>query len=266
MEIRKFTLREQLFSVEPYLQAAALARLDSEWSLEQISSPFTRLYYILSGEAWVEWGGKRISLEAGRVYLIPAGLTFSAGCRSAAEKLFFHISLLKRDGYDLAMELHTVASLPFEQARAERLCRLAEQENHFNALMLKTMLMEDLLRFFEVNGIGLRREDVCSEAVRQTMDYIRKHLSVQLSVRALAERAYLSERTLNYAFRRELGKTVGQYIDEMVLFEAQRRLLLTDRPIAEISEQLGFCDQFYFSRRFKERCGKSPSAYRGQRG
>ena len=30
----------------------------------------------------------------------------------------------------------------------------------------------------------------------------------------------------------------------------------------EISERLGFCDQFYFSRRFKEKYGSSPREYR----
>ena len=33
-------------------------------------------------------------------------------------------------------------------------------------------------------------------------------------------------------------------------------------PVSEVSERLGFCDQFYFSRYFKKRCGESPLKYR----
>jgi AraC-like DNA-binding protein len=42
-------------------------------------------------------------------------------------------------------------------------------------------------------------------------------------------------------------------------------LLHTGFSIAEIADQTGFLNQFHLSRRFKERTGKSPSAWRGQR-
>jgi len=42
-------------------------------------------------------------------------------------------------------------------------------------------------------------------------------------------------------------------------------LLHTGFSIAEIADQTGFLNQFHLSRRFKQRTGKSPSAWRGQR-
>ena len=55
---------------------------------------------------------------------------------------------------------------------------------------------------------------------------------------------------------------MGAYIDDLVMYSAQRRLLHTDLSVNEVSETLGFCDQFYFSRYFKRRCGESPLKYR----
>ena len=61
---------------------------------------------------------------------------------------------------------------------------------------------------------------------------------------------------------KETGKTVGQYLDNLLWAEAKRRLLLSDASVRAISEELGFCDQFYFSRRFRQLFGVTPSYYR----
>ena len=132
------------------------------------------------------------------------------------------------------------------------------------ALLLKNQLTEDLLAFFEAERVGESGLSDHSPTVLAAMQIIRRHLSAQLTVREVADRLYVSERTLTKAFRRELGQTPGRYIDDMLFMEACRHLLLTNRSVGEISEQLGYCDQFYFSRRFKAQCGKSPAAYRSQ--
>ena len=46
----------------------------------------------------------------------------------------------------------------------------------------------------------------------------------------------------------------------------QAGLLLTadDSPLRVIAGELGFCDEFHFSKLFKQRTGLSPSAFRQQ--
>jgi AraC-like DNA-binding protein len=39
-------------------------------------------------------------------------------------------------------------------------------------------------------------------------------------------------------------------------------LLETTRTLAEIAEQLGYCDAFHFSKAFKKSVGSAPSSYR----
>jgi AraC-like DNA-binding protein len=43
--------------------------------------------------------------------------------------------------------------------------------------------------------------------------------------------------------------------------ELMQERRLTDKQIAE---SLGFCDEYYFSRRFKQMTGRSPRAFRRQ--
>jgi AraC-like DNA-binding protein len=55
---------------------------------------------------------------------------------------------------------------------------------------------------------------------------------------------------------------VGKYINDLLMFEAGRLLAADGRTIGEISAALGFCDQFYFSRRFAGHFLMTPREYR----
>ena len=48
------------------------------------------------------------------------------------------------------------------------------------------------------------------------------------------------------------------------MIEAQRRLLLSDEPIQQISEELGFLRPVLLFQKFKQFCGISPIKYRKQ--
>jgi AraC-like DNA-binding protein len=43
---------------------------------------------------------------------------------------------------------------------------------------------------------------------------------------------------------------------------AAKRIAETNQPLRVIAEELGFCDEFHFSRRFKQIAGVSPAVYR----
>ena len=53
------------------------------------------------------------------------------------------------------------------------------------------------------------------------------------------------------------SKTKGR-----INIEAEQLLLKSDLTVLQISERFGFCDQFYFSRRFKMKYGETPQKYR----
>ena len=55
---------------------------------------------------------------------------------------------------------------------------------------------------------------------------------------------------------------MGEYINDTIMFEAGQLLLKTGLSVLAVSEKYGFSDQFYFSRRFKEKFGMSPLKYR----
>lgn len=50
--------------------------------------------------------------------------------------------------------------------------------------------------------------------------------------------------------------------NERIVIEAKRELYLTGKPVKQIAYELGFNDEFYFSRFFKGQATVSPQMYR----
>ena len=85
---------------------------------------------------------------------------------------------------------------------------------------------------------------------------------MRLTLKEICDALYTSKSTLSSRFRDEVGMSIGKYIDYRVMISAECDLTSSERSILEISDSLGFCDQFYFSRRFKEKHGLSPREFR----
>lgn len=81
----------------------------------------------------------------------------------------------------------------------------------------------------------------------------------------LAQELFMSAQTLNKQFLKVTGKTVYRFQLETRL-EMARELLMSEQamPLHEIALLFGFCDEYHFSKQFKNRYRISPSAFRSQ--
>lgn len=84
------------------------------------------------------------------------------------------------------------------------------------------------------------------------------------SLDAIARRLNMSYSLFRKRFTHLTGKTPGQYKSEWIMRKACSRLLETNEPLSRIAEDLGFHDQFHFSKRFKLEMGITPSVFRRQ--
>ena len=229
-----------------------------------IAPPYSRLYYICGGVPYIEAEGDPVRLEQGWCCLLPAGFSFRFACRTAMEQLYFHIQLVDDTGIDLLRSCREMLAMPAGEERIRRMRSLTDENSPRASLGLRQELYGTLLSLLDAGGVELSRT-VCSPCVLDAVGYIREHLSLQLTVGELAAHAHVSESTLEKTFRAEMGQSIGRYIDQEIFLKAESRLRHTDLSIAQMSAEFGFCDQFYFSRRFRERYGLSPRQYRRER-
>lgn len=72
----------------------------------------------------------------------------------------------------------------------------------------------------------------------------------------------ISPNALAKITKTHFNKTLTNLITERILIEAKRELYLTNKSIKEVAYELGYDDEYYFSRFFKKNANISPQAYR----
>jgi DNA-binding response OmpR family regulator len=98
--------------------------------------------------------------------------------------------------------------------------------------------------------------------VRAAIRHLLDHLGAQHSLEALAQRLGTNEKRLSRAFRKNLGKSVFEYLREKRLERSLFLLTQTSLSIGAIAEETGFSSSANFATAFKERFGITASEYR----
>jgi len=72
----------------------------------------------------------------------------------------------------------------------------------------------------------------------------------------------ISPNALAKITKSHFNKTLTDLITERIVIEAKRELYLTNKSIKEVAYELGYDDEYYFSRFFKKNVSISPQVYR----
>jgi AraC-like DNA-binding protein len=112
----------------------------------------------------------------------------------------------------------------------------------------------------------LAEQRVSTAARRETLSrlghFFRANFDKQVSLTAAADEIGLTPTYLAHLVKKETGKTFLELLTERRLDRAKELLLHSSLPIARIAEMSGFSDFAYFTRRFKQLTGRSPSRFR----
>src|SRR4051794_41752350 len=98
--------------------------------------------------------------------------------------------------------------------------------------------------------------------LRELQAWMADHLADDLSVRALAERACMSERNFARAFKAETGMTPAVYVEALRVERARLALESGGEPIEAVARRCGFGTVETLRRAFARRLGVSPGADR----
>ena len=237
------------------------ARLDSQWNQSHISPPYSRLYYILSGEGTARNAFQEMRLRPGHVYLLPIGVSLQHSCPGEMTQLYFHISARAADGYDLFSRCSRFMELPME-GTMEKLAHAFLSKDYLPLALLKNRAEQDLYRFIDAASLDEWLLMAHSAFLENVFSIVQKNLCSSLTIRQVAQQMAISESTLSKRFRQEYGLPLGRYINGILMQEICRLLASTNLPVGQIAEQLGFCDQFYLARFFTQHQGMSPRKYR----
>lgn len=101
-----------------------------------------------------------------------------------------------------------------------------------------------------------------SQRLGMLFDFLYQHLAESHSVRSLAERVGMSERTFLRRFQQATGKTPARWLLDERLQQAQHRLTSSRDSVDKVAELTGFGNAKNLRLRFQQHFALSPLAYR----
>lgn len=114
----------------------------------------------------------------------------------------------------------------------------------------------------------LVRTNYTEEVITQILiavDYIHHCEGKQPSQAELCTHVSMSRSYFSRCFKDVVGVSYGTYVQNVGLNRAKMLLTETNYPVYRIAEEVGFQDEKYFSKLFRERTGYLPSQYRSSR-
>lgn len=135
---------------------------------------------------------------------------------------------------------------------------LMECQSAAGVLSVNHAMYEDFIHMVR----KARQGDRTSTPVRTCRDYIELHLEEPLTLADMAARIGYTEYYLSRKFKQELGVSIGAYIKSARIERAKTLLLSSDLSVAQISDQLHFCNRTYFATEFRKIIGQTPAQYR----
>jgi AraC family transcriptional regulator of arabinose operon len=227
--------------------------------------------YCAEGTGWCEIANRRHEVSKNQLLVVPA---FTPHAYGAGKKLPWTIHWFHAVGSNVPIYLEKLA---VSQARPVvplggdvHLFSLFEDvleglEHGFTLTHLiyaahsLTHLMGLILRHKEEFWHG---EGDVRDRVAKSIEFMKSHLQEPLNIATLAALVRLSRSHYTTLFRRVIGYAPLSYLNHLRMQEAVRLLNTTELSIKRISDQLGFSDQFYFSRAFSKMHNHSPSEHR----
>jgi transcriptional regulator GlxA family with amidase domain len=108
------------------------------------------------------------------------------------------------------------------------------------------------------------RKEFASQPVDRFGDliaWIMRHLHDDLTVEVLARRACMCPTHFTRAFKSVFGTTPGEFVENLRLNEARRRLSTRRKTIHSVAASVGFASAGAFQRAFERRFGMGASSY-----
>ena len=113
-----------------------------------------------------------------------------------------------------------------------------------------------------VTAIAGVQSDKTNPIIQKACEYIEENIDKDISLDQLADYLGINNFYLSKLFKDEKGDNYISYVTELRLEKARKLLGDDSLIIKEITSMVGYKDQNYFSKLFKQRYGLSPSEYR----
>lgn len=105
-----------------------------------------------------------------------------------------------------------------------------------------------------------------SPAIQKSLERMRLYYHMPTRVAELAATVGMSESHFSRTFKAAMGTSPIDWLRRERINQAKRRLIESDDAVKEIAQQVGYSDQFFFSKDFKKMTSLTPTQFREREG
>ena len=109
--------------------------------------------------------------------------------------------------------------------------------------------------------VSSRGESRPLDRFAELIGWVMKNLQQELTVDAMARQAGMCPAHFTRAFKSVFGTTPGEFVENLRLNEARRRLASRRKTVRSVAESVGFANPEAFRRAFQRRFGNHPTSF-----
>ncbi|MBE7090156.1 MAG: helix-turn-helix transcriptional regulator [Clostridiales bacterium] len=240
------------------------ALIDSAWSRFATIFPYSRLYYIVSGNATIYLKNKSIELKAGNIYYIPPYSISNVVCHNVLDHYWIHFNmdLTTEQELNCLPVVNSVEANNFDKEAFIQLVDLIDR-SHKNESVAEYLAQDSLLKYLFSRFLPHRTviHTVTESKFLPVLAYIDENLGRKITNEELSKIMFLNPTYFSNSFSSNFGISPQQYILQKKLNKAINLLYENEKSIKEIAFLCGFENESYFNRQFKKIYGIPPGKF-----
>lgn len=256
-----------------------LSLMKVSYAPPQISDYFT-LFLMLSGSVVVTMGEKEYQLTADDLLVINPRQQFQVKSTEKNLLLLLRISRTPitahfKENWLPYIECSTAGGT--KEAEAEKIQQLRESLVHLMAAYFKQSreseleiyqlfftVLTQLVKGFKKEVVPLPQvpTEIADERLNRLLEQIQKEYDQPISLEELAESSGISYYHLSRSFKKQVGVTFTEYLNQIRLMHAAEALVLTSQSVIRVALNNGFSNAKNFHQVFKKHYGVTPANYR----
>lgn len=271
-----FDMFDQLHFKLIELKTADQGHSEASWRLGTHFLDSYMLLFIVNGEGWLTVDGEFVELRSGTIYAAMPGQLVEAEVRGKDERSLYQMR------FSISYERETDETSA--QAMMKRICdfttkgemrcsspvtmslicrEIEENARHANGLQryYGQIRFQELLYTMFSDMLQLESNDAMLP-IEQARHYMEQHYMDKMTIQDMADAARMSARHFMRLFKKRYGCSAVDYLTIYRIKQAQI-MMRNDQNfrLKEIAACVGFQDEMYFRRKFKQISGLPPAAF-----
>lgn len=227
------------------------------------------IHYVKSGKGTLIVEDKSYPVKAGEFFLVPANKTINYYPDDEDPWRYYWFSLAGDASAETAKKLNLTAEAPVcKTASVGKIDQIFENlfSSNFTGMQLYYYSMSALMQVLAASQpktAGQQASRNISELSTQVKELIElNYQNPEFTLDAVSKLLYISHSYMCKIFKEQVGCTPIAYLIDIRLKKAGELLANHNYSIKELCQAVGFGDELYFMKRFKQHYGMTVKAYR----